>query len=163
MPSNDTVLSMEPRESNGGAGAEEVRPVFQRDRGSNMLRSTSLSKDAAVAVTPYRSGQRGANPSWCAYCRSDTHSLRDCVYQPPRGACWDCKRTGCRRGKPGCPGKGKVSAPEQNWRRTNPDRAGHPTTLQNQKGQREVRFPTVHNTEVQGTAEERLESQTEEQ
>ena len=149
-PGNDKVLSMGLQENHGESGAEGIHPVSQRERDYKTFRSAGLAKETATAVTPFRPGQRGASAMWCTYCRTDTHAWRDCVYRPTRGECWDCKRTGCRRGKPGCPGKGKVSTSEQNWRRPNPNR-------------KDVSLPKVRNTEAQGTSEEQLESQTEEQ
>lgn len=42
---------------------------------------------------------------YCTYCRTDSHYLRECPQNPPRG-CFDCSRplSQCRRGAPGCPG-----------------------------------------------------------
>ena len=42
---------------------------------------------------------------YCSYCRSHTHSLRECWRKPARGSCFDCRRYGCWRGKKNCPGK----------------------------------------------------------
>lgn len=42
---------------------------------------------------------------FCAYCQTETHTLRECWRKPGRGHCFDCRRYGCRRGKPDCPGK----------------------------------------------------------
>ena len=42
---------------------------------------------------------------YCTFCRSNTHSLSNCVRRPPPGACFDCWRPSCRRGNPGCPGR----------------------------------------------------------
>ena len=42
---------------------------------------------------------------YCSYCRSTSHSTEECFRKPRPGSCFDCLRTGCRRGKPGCPGR----------------------------------------------------------
>ena len=44
-------------------------------------------------------------PKYCAFCRSYTHSLRECTKAPKDNSCFDCGRQQCRRGNPGCPGK----------------------------------------------------------
>ena len=48
--------------------------------------------------------QRGTNQtgSYCAYCRTNTHTLAECRNKPPRGYCFDCKEYGCYRGKSTC-------------------------------------------------------------
>ena len=47
----------------------------------------------------------GKDKTFCPYCRSNTHDLRNCSKCPAPGTCFDCLRPNCRRGSPGCPGK----------------------------------------------------------
>lgn len=42
-------------------------------------------------------------PTFCAYCRVNSHTLEQCKKAPGPGLCFDCHRANCRRGKPGCP------------------------------------------------------------
>lgn len=42
---------------------------------------------------------------YCPCCRSNRHNLPDCPHKPERGACFDCRRKGCRRGNRYCPGR----------------------------------------------------------
>ena len=44
--------------------------------------------------------------TWCPYCRSGDHFLKDCPHNPPRGVCFDCQSPDHRRGAPNCPGNG---------------------------------------------------------
>lgn len=57
---------------------------------------------------------------FCAFCQTETHSLRDCWRKQERGHCFDCRRYGCRRGNPTCPGKTPrtPSVPQKNDGRT---------------------------------------------
>ena len=49
---------------------------------------------------------------YCAFCRSQTHTLKDCQFKPARGLRFDCLRPHCRRGNPQCPGPSHL-APNQ--------------------------------------------------
>lgn len=161
-PVGAKVLSMNPREGGGevATGNTGTPPGPSRGEGSRRLGPTGTPREGTGAVAPYSSPQRGANSRWCSYCRTDTHMWRECVYRPGRGECWDCGRTGCRRGKPGCPGKKKSASGEQNWRQPNaPRKESSPLT----PTRREVNIPKVRNMEAQDTVEEHLDGQTEEQ
>lgn len=41
---------------------------------------------------------------YCPYCKMNNHTVRNCRRNPPPGSCYDCLKTGCYRGKAGCPG-----------------------------------------------------------
>lgn len=41
--------------------------------------------------------------TWCAYCRTTDHLLKDCPKHPPRGVCFDCFKPNCYRGRSDCP------------------------------------------------------------
>ncbi len=36
---------------------------------------------------------------YCPNCRNSSHFLKDCIRRPPAGACFECERQNCRRGK----------------------------------------------------------------
>ena len=62
---------------------------------------------AQLATTPSKPSNISRSPAkYCAYCRSNSHTLADCWRKPPLGHCFDCRRPGCRRGSQGCPGRG---------------------------------------------------------
>ena len=42
---------------------------------------------------------------YCPFCKSPSHSVRDCNKHPQPGSCFDCLRMNCRRGQAGCPGR----------------------------------------------------------
>ncbi len=48
---------------------------------------------------------QGRSAPYCAYCRTNSHSLRECTKAPKRGHCFDCLRPGRRRGSAQCPGR----------------------------------------------------------
>ncbi len=47
---------------------------------------------------------------YCVYCKNHSHALKDCLKRPLAGACFDCARMNCRRGRPGCPGRSDTSS-----------------------------------------------------
>ena len=52
----------------------------------------------------YRPRQQGSRPKYCRYCSGRGHSFQTCKLMPPYYVCFDCKRTDCRQGDPGCQG-----------------------------------------------------------
>ena len=52
----------------------------------------------------YRPRQQGSRPKYCKYCSQSGHSFMQCAIKPPYYVCFDCKRSDCRQGDPGCTG-----------------------------------------------------------
>lgn len=57
------------------------------------------------AVGDQRYSQGNWRTKYCPYCRATNHSVAECFRNPRPGSCYDCLRSGCRRGNPGCPGR----------------------------------------------------------
>ncbi len=85
-----------------------------------LAQTSKTSRKYSCPPCRTNSHSRSACPKpHCAYCRKNTHSLRNSTKGPPVGACFDCRRQNCRRGKPDCPGRhaaefclcGRISSP----------------------------------------------------
>ena len=91
--------------------------------------ASRMKKLEEMIRQPSRPQPRSA-VSYCAYCRSNTHNLKECTKKPAYGCCFDCHRHGCRRGKLGCPGRSSPRGVDSaNWRR--PSNSNAPSEVRN--------------------------------
>lgn len=79
-------------------------PVREDDR------LTRLQESLATLAQDVQRLTRRPQYTGCPFCRTKEHNIADCPLRPARGACFDCLRENCRRGRPGCPGReGRVA------------------------------------------------------
>ncbi len=66
-----------------------------------------LLRDQMKALTEKmeRLGSKPKPTTDCAYCKSNSHFLREYFKRPHSGSCFDCRRPSCRRRDPICPEK----------------------------------------------------------
>ena len=84
-------------------------------------------KDLAEQVGKLQTTPSQSQTEWyCSYCRSHTHSLRECWRKPARGSCFDCRRYGCWRGNKNCPGKIRESMTNSGTHLSNHQLNGQP-------------------------------------